>query len=79
MASLKIEEFNKCFLFFLLRSNFQREKTKGTATNQIATRSYQLTASGTQVEKTLVDGKKFVREVGKLELYLWKKVWLNRE
>lgn len=24
------------------------------------------------------DGKKFVREVGKLELYLWKKIWLNR-
>jgi len=66
MASLKIEEFNKCLAI-------------DTATKKIATRSYQLTASGTQVEKTLVDGKKFVREVGKLELYLWKKVWLNRE
>jgi len=36
------------------------------------------TASGTQGEEPLVDGKKFVREVGKLELYLWKKIWLNR-
>lgn len=37
-----------------------------------------ITASGTQDEKSLVDGEKFVREVGKLELYLRKKVWLGR-
>lgn len=43
-----------------------------------ATCSYQWTASGVQGEKPLVDGAKCVREVGKLELYLWKKIWLNR-
>jgi len=49
-----------------------RERKKG---NQAVT--VQETATGAQAEQALVDGKKFVREVGKMEQKLWENVWLK--
>lgn len=37
----------------------------------------QETATGSQAEQALVDGKKRVREVGKMEQKLWENVWLK--
>lgn len=72
---LDIPEKRKCFLFpsESPKASWKIEEQRSTRHLFVPT-----TASGTQGEKPLVDGKKFVREVGKLELYLWKKIWLNR-
>jgi len=72
---LEIPEKRKYFLFSSEspKASWKIEERRSTRHLFVPT-----TASGTQGEKPLVDGKKFVREVGKLELYLWKKIWLNR-
>lgn len=72
---LEIPEKRKYFLFpsESPKASWKIEERRSTRHLFVPT-----TASGTQGEKPLVDGKKFVREVGKLELYLWKKIWLNR-